>query len=168
MVISLSHPFQPFFLEYHLQIECSVTESPIFFKLCEIKVSLHNKEMTKAYDPLFRNTRENRVKIWEDICSVSYSLFCAAIQKVWCGRAVIDAVILLVTSVVWIAILNFFFLNFVLRIFKYHFCSHLLVSVFLILLIISVKFTYSINRKLYFVSCFIQLSKLCVKLFSGL
>ena len=34
-----------------------------FFKLCEIKVSLCNKEMTKAYDPLFRNTRENRVKI---------------------------------------------------------------------------------------------------------
>ena len=37
-----------------------MTESPIFFKLCEIKVSLCNKEMTKAYDPLFINTRENR------------------------------------------------------------------------------------------------------------
>ena len=64
----------------------------------------------------------------------------------------------------------FFFIsvNFVLHVFKYHFCSPLLVSVLLSLLIISVKFTYSINRKLYFVSCFIQLTKLCVKVFSGL
>ena len=31
-----------------------------FFKLCEIKVSLCTKKMTKAYDPLFTNTRENR------------------------------------------------------------------------------------------------------------
>ena len=28
-----------------------------FFKLCEIKVSLCSKKVTKAYDPLFRNTR---------------------------------------------------------------------------------------------------------------
>ena len=124
-----------------------MTESPIFLKLCEIKFSLCSKEMTKAYDPLFRNTRETRVKIREDICSVSYSLLRAAIQKVPCGRAVIDAVLLVVTSVVWIAILIFFF-NFVLRIFKYYFCSPLLVSVFLILSIFCLKFTYSINRKL--------------------
>ena len=97
-----------------------VTES-----LCEIEVSLCSKNMTKAYDPLFRNTRENRVKIREDICSVSYSLFCAAIQKSRCGRAVIDAVLLVVTSVIRIAILIFVF-NFVLHIFKYHFCSPLL------------------------------------------
>ena len=117
--------------------------------------------MAKAYDPLFRNTRENRVKIREDICRVSYSSFYAAIQKVRCGRAVIDAVLLVVTSVVRIAILILFiyFLNFVLRIFKYHFCSPLLVSVFLILLIFYVKFTYSINRKSYFVSCLMQLTK---------
>ena len=63
---------------------------------------------------------------------------------------------------------GFFFVNFVLRVFKYHFCSPLLVSVFLILLIIFVKFAYSINRKLYFVSCLIQLTKLCVKVFLGL
>ena len=61
----------------------------------------------------------------------------------------------------------FFFVNFVLHVFKYHFCS-LLVSVFLILLIIFVKFTYSINRKLYCVLCFTQLTKFCVKVFSGL
>ena len=30
------------------------------FKLCEIKVSLCSKKVTKAYDPLFRNARENR------------------------------------------------------------------------------------------------------------
>ena len=56
----------------------------------------------------------------------------------------------------------FSFVNFVLHVFKYHFCSPLLVSVFPILLIIFVKFSYSINRKLYFVSCFIQLTKLSV------
>ena len=78
------------------------------FKLCEIEVSLCNKEMTKVYDPLFRNTRGNRVNIREDICSVSYSLFCAAIQKVQCGRAVIDAVLLVVTSVVRILLLDLF------------------------------------------------------------
>ena len=120
------------------------------------------KKWQKAYDPQFRNTRENRIKIWEDICSVSYSLFCAAIQKVRCGRAVIDAVLLVVTSVVHITILNFFFFNFVLRIFKYHFRSPLLISVFLILLIFCIKFTYSINRKLYFVTCLIQLKYLCL------
>ena len=37
-----------------------MTESQILFKLCEIKVSLCSKKVTKAYDPLFRNTRENR------------------------------------------------------------------------------------------------------------
>ena len=85
-----------------------MTESQIFYKLCEIKVSLYSKEMTKAYGPLFRNTGENRVKIREDICSVSYSLFCAAIQKVRCDRAVIDAVLSVVTLVVRIAILILF------------------------------------------------------------
>ena len=115
-----------------------MTESPIFLKLCEIKVSLFSNKMTNPYDPLFRNTRENRVNTREDICSVSYSLYCAAIQKLRCGRVVIDAVLLVVTSVVLIAIL--------IRVFKYHFCSPLLVSVFLILLIFCVKFTYSINK----------------------
>ena len=66
----------------NLQGECTVTESPIFFKLCEIKVSLCSKKMTNPYDPLFRNTRENRVKILEDICSYSYSLFRAVFYKV--------------------------------------------------------------------------------------
>ena len=89
---------------------CTVTESPIFFKLCEIKVSLCSNKMTNPYYPLFRNTQKNRVKIREDICSVSYSLFCAAIQKVRCGRAVVGAVLSVVTSVVRIAILIFFFL----------------------------------------------------------
>ena len=33
-----------------------------FFKnFCEIKVSLCSNKMTNPYDPLFRNTRENRV-----------------------------------------------------------------------------------------------------------
>ena len=150
------------------QGECTVTESPIFLKLCEIKVSLCSKKMTNPYGPLFRNTQENRVNTPEDICSYSYSLFCAVFYKVWCGRAVIGVEFLVVTSVVRISLLDFFFVNFVLHVIKYHFCSPLLVSVFLILLIISVKFTYSIIRKLYFISCFIQLTKLCFKVFSGL
>ena len=138
-----------------------------FFKLCEIKVSLCSKKVTKAYDPLFRNTRENCVKTRDDICSVSYSLFCASIQKVRCGRAVIDSVHFSGDVSGSDRDIGFFF-NFVLRIFKYHFCFCFLVSVFLILLIFCVKFTYSINRKLYFVSCLIQLTKLCVNVFSGL
>ena len=44
-----------------------VTKSPIFFKLCEIRVALCTKKMTKAYDPLFRNTRENRDNTREKI-----------------------------------------------------------------------------------------------------
>ena len=128
------------------------------------------KKFTDPYDPLFRNTLENRINTREDICSFSYSLLCRVFYKVWCGRAVIGVVFLVVTSVVQISLSVFFslFFKFVLHIFKYHFCSPLLVSVFLKLLIIFVKFTYSINRKLYFVSCFIQLTKLCVKVFSGL
>ena len=46
-----------------------------FFILCEIKVSLCSKKVTKAYDPLFRNTRENRDNTWEkifEICNVLY------------------------------------------------------------------------------------------------
>ena len=105
------HPTQHSYTYSHPNLNflmCTVTESPIFFKLCEIKVSLCNKEMTKAYDPLFRNTWENRIKIQEDICSVSYSLFCTAIQKVRCGRAVLNTMFLVVTSVVRIAISIFF------------------------------------------------------------
>ena len=118
--------------------------------------------MAKLYDPLFRNTREKRINIRKDICSFSYSLFCVVFYEVWCGRAVIDVVFLVVTSVVRISLWNFFFVNFIHHVFKYHFCSPLLVFVFLILLTIFVKFTYSINIKLYFVSCFIQLTKLCI------
>ena len=47
-----------------------MTESPIFFKLCEIKVALCTKKMTKAYDPLFRNTRENRDNTREKIFEI--------------------------------------------------------------------------------------------------
>ena len=46
-----------------------------FFKKCEIKVSLCSKKVTKAYDPLFRNTRENCDNTWEKIfkiCNVLY------------------------------------------------------------------------------------------------
>ena len=101
------------------QGECTVTELPICFKLYEIKVSLCSKKMTKPYDPLFRNTREKRVNIREDICRFSYSLFCAVFYKVWCGRAVIGVVFLVVTSVVRISLLDFFFFfNFVLHIFQ--------------------------------------------------
>ena len=117
--------------------------------------------MTKPHDPLFRNTRENRVNIRDDICSFSYSLFCAVFYNVWCGRPVIGVVFLVVTSVVRISLLDFFFVNFV-HIFRYHFCSPLLVSVFLTLLIFFLLFTHSINRKFNFVSCFIQLTKLHV------
>ena len=64
-----------------LQGECTVTESPIFLKLCEIKVSLCSNKMTNPYDQLFRNTRENRVNTREDICSFSYPLFlCCVLQ----------------------------------------------------------------------------------------
>ena len=122
--------------------------------------------MINPYDPLFRNTRENRVHTREGICSFSYSLFCAVFYKVWCGRAVIGAVFLVVTSVVRISLLDFFY--FVLHVLKYHFCCPLLVSVFLILLIIFVKFTYSINRKLYFISCFIQFNKIVCQSIFGL
>ena len=80
-----------------------------FFKLCGIKVSLCSNKMTNPYDPLFRNTRENHFNTREDICCVSYSLFCAVFYKVWCGRAVIGFVFLVVTSVVRISLLDFFF-----------------------------------------------------------
>ena len=40
-----------------------MTESQIFLKLREIKVSLCSKKMTNPYDPLFKNTRENRVNL---------------------------------------------------------------------------------------------------------
>ena len=99
-----------------LRGECTVTESPIFLKLCEIKVSLCSNKITNPYDPLFRNTRENRVNIRDDICSFSYSLFCAVFYNVRCGRAVIGVVFLVVTSVVRISLLDFFFVNFVLHI----------------------------------------------------
>ena len=130
-----------------------------FLNFVKLKFLYVVKKMTKPYDPLFWNTRENRVNTRGDILSFSYSMFCAVFYKVWCGRAVIGVVFLVVTSVVRISLLDFFFVNFVLLVFKYRFCSPLLVSVFLILLIIFVKFTYSINRKLYFDSCLIQLTK---------
>ena len=52
-----------------------MTESPISFKLREIKVSLCSNKVTKAYDPLFRNTREKCDNTWGKIfemCSVIY------------------------------------------------------------------------------------------------
>ena len=123
----------------NLQGECTLTESPIFLKLCEIKVSLCSNKMTNRYDPLFRNTRENRVNTRDDICSFSYFLFCAVFYKVRCGRAVIGFVFLMVTSVVRISLLDFFFFcKFRPSYFRYHFCSPLLVSVFLTLLIFTV------------------------------
>ena len=54
----------------HWHGECTVTESPNFFKLCEIKVSLCSKKMTKPYDLLFRNTRENRDNTREKIFKI--------------------------------------------------------------------------------------------------
>ena len=100
----------------------------------------------------------------------SYTLFCADFRMLRCGRAVIGVVFLVVTSVVRILLLDlfFFFCKFRPSCFQVSFWSPLSVSVFLVLLIISVKFTYSINRKLYFISSFVQLTKLCVKVFSGL
>ena len=89
-----------------------MTESPIFLKLCEINVSLCSKKITKPYDPLFRNTREKRVNIREDICSFSYFLFCFVFYKVCCGRAFIGVVVLVVTSVVRISLMDFFFCKF--------------------------------------------------------
>ena len=56
-------------IEY-LQRECTVTESPIFFKLCGIKVPPCTKKKTKAYDPLFRNTRVNRDNTREKIFEI--------------------------------------------------------------------------------------------------
>ena len=60
-----------FLLFLHLQGECTVTESPIFFKLCEIKVALCTKKITKAYDPLFRN-RDNTCEKISEIYTVPY------------------------------------------------------------------------------------------------
>ena len=130
-----------------------VTESPIIFKVCEIKVSPCSRKMTKPYDPLFRNTRENRVNAREDILSFSYSLFCAVFYKVWCGRAVTGVVFLVVISVVRISMLVFFF--FFCKFRPPCFQLSFLFSTF-ILLIFSVIFKFSINRKLYFVLCFIK------------
>ena len=83
-----------------------MTESPIFLKLCEIKVSLCSNKMTNPYDPLFRNTRENRVNI-RKIFAAFHTPFLCSILQVRCGRAIIGAVLLLVTSVVRISLLNF-------------------------------------------------------------
>ena len=41
-----------------------------FFNLCEIKVALCTKKMTKAYEPLFRNTGENRDNVREKIFEI--------------------------------------------------------------------------------------------------
>ena len=61
-----------------------MTESPTFLKLCEIKVSLCSKKMTKPYNSLFRNTRENcddmREKIFE-IYNVPYLMMS---KPSWC------------------------------------------------------------------------------------
>ena len=75
-----------------------------FLNFVKLKFPYVVKKMPKPYDPLFRNTRENRVNTWEDIFSLSYSLFCAMFYKVWCGRAVIGVIFLVVTSVVRISI----------------------------------------------------------------
>ena len=89
-----------------------MTESPIFLKLCEFNVFLCSKRMTNPYGPLFTNTLEIRVNTRDDICSFSYSLFCAVFYNVRCGRAVIGVVILMVTSVVRISLSDFFFFFF--------------------------------------------------------
>ena len=62
----------------------------------------------------------------------------------------------------------FFVVNFV-HVFRYHFCSPLLVSVFLILLLIFVENTYSINKKIVLRLVFYTINKIvCHKVFSGL
>ena len=58
------------FCGFGLQGECTVTESPNIFKLCEIKDSLYSNKMTKPYDPLFRNTRDNRDNTKEKIFKI--------------------------------------------------------------------------------------------------
>ena len=78
-----------------------MTESPIFFKLCEIKGTLCTKQMTKAYDPLLRNTRENhdntREKIFEIYSALYFTVvrsaegrppavFTASVHDCTCGR----------------------------------------------------------------------------------
>ena len=92
---------------------------------------------TTHYSEIFEKT----VLIFGMICSFSYSLFCAVFYKVRCGQAVICVVFLVVTSVVRISLLDFFFFFFCKfrpSYFRYHFCSPLLVSVFLTLLIFTV------------------------------
>ena len=93
--------------------------------------------MTKPCNPLFRNTPEHRVNVREDICSfhIQYLVLCRILQ-VRCGRAVIGAVHSVVTSVVRISLLDIL-VNAILCILNCHFCSPLLVSVFLILLTLS-------------------------------
>ena len=140
-----------------------MTESPIFFLLCEIKVSLCSKRLTKPYDPLFRNTREKRVNIREDIYSFSYSfvLYCVLRGLMWprgYRRCIFSGEI----SGSDLAVGFFFFFCKFRPCFQVSFLFSSFNFCFFILLIISVKFTYSINRKLYFVSCFIQLTKLCI------
>ena len=46
-----------------------------FFKLCEIKVSLCSKKVTKAYYPLFRNTLENCDNTWGKIFEIPYVMY---------------------------------------------------------------------------------------------
>ena len=65
-----------------------MTESPIFLNFVKLTFSYVVKKMTKPYEPLFRNTRENRFNMREDICSYC-TVFCAAFYEVRCGRAVI-------------------------------------------------------------------------------
>ena len=74
-----------------------------FLNFVKLKFPYVVKKMTNPYDPLFRNTQE-------DICRFSYSLFCAVFYKVCCGQVVIGIVFLVVTSMVQISQLVFFFL----------------------------------------------------------
>ena len=50
-----------------------MTESPIIFKLCEIKVSLCTNKMTETYDSLFTNIKENGNNMKENICEILYT-----------------------------------------------------------------------------------------------
>ena len=131
-----------------------MTESSIFLKLCEIKVSLCSKNQKYLRKPRQYAGRYLQLFIFLVLCWVLQGMMWPSGYRHCIFSGDISGSDL--------AAGFFFFCKFHPSCFQVSFCSPLLVSVFLILLIISVKFTYSINRKLYFNSGFIQLTKLCV------
>ena len=114
-----------------------------FLKLCQIKVSLCSDKMTNPYDPLFRNTRENRVNTRIYLQLFIFLVLCCVLQGMMWPSGYRRCIFSGGISGSDLAV-GFFFSKFRPSCFKYHFCCPLLVSILVILSIICVKFAYSI------------------------